>query len=286
MKTPKTGSTADRHSVLVQNLGLAIAGGSWRPNSILRLDELEAQHNVSRSVVREATRVLSSKGMLESRRRLGTVVQPEECWNLYDPQVIRWRLASSRRLEQLRALNELRGAIEPQAARLAAERASWDAGSEMSQAARLWAAGQRGDRDEFLRLDIEFHAAVLQASGNPMFSQLHNLVAEVLTGRTEQGPMPPLLGDQALQLHVDVASAIQRSEATAAHCRYEPDRGAVHRGDGRHLVQPPPGGPGSRGSGHGLTDALKSRSDAPGAGVSLRWVWSGSSGRSASCVRV
>ena len=125
MKTPKAeshcGPARRRWS---RTLGLAIAEGTLAPNSILRLDELEAQHSVSRSVVREAARVLSSKGMLESRRRLGTVVQPEDCWNLYDPQVIRWRLASSKRLEQLQALNELRGAIEPQAARLAAERAS------------------------------------------------------------------------------------------------------------------------------------------------------------------
>ena len=218
MKTPKAESSTDLHSVLVQNLGLAIAEGTLVPHSILRLDELESQHNVSRSVVREATRVLSSKGMLESRRRLGTVVQPEESWNAYDPQVIRWRLASSKRLEQLRALNELRGAIEPQAARLAAERASWDTGSDLvSQAARLWAAGQQGDQDEFLRLDIEFHAAVLLASGNLMFSQLHNLVTEVLTGRTEHGLMPHLPHHEALQLHVDVASAIQRGEADAAH---------------------------------------------------------------------
>ena len=218
MKIPQTEPSADLHQVLVQKLGLAIAEGTLAPLSILRLDELEAQHGVSRSVVREATRVLSSKGMLESRRRLGTVVQPEEAWNLYDPQVIRWRLASSRRLEQLQALNELRGAIEPQAARLAAERASWDTGSDLvSLAARLWAAGQRGHQDEFLRLDVEFHAAVLQASGNPMFSQLQNLVSEVLTGRTEHGLVPHLPRNEALQLHVDVASAIQRGEAGAAH---------------------------------------------------------------------
>jgi len=218
MKTPKAESAADLHSVLVHNLGLAVAEGTLAPHSILRLDELEAQHGVSRSVVREATRVLASKGMLESRRRLGTVVQPEESWNAYDPQVIRWRLASSKRLQQLRALNELRGAIEPQAARLAAERASWDAGSDIvSRAARLWAAGQRGENDEFLRLDIEFHAAVLKASGNPMFAQLHNLVTEVLTGRTAHGLMPHLPDHEALQMHVDVASAIQRGEANAAH---------------------------------------------------------------------
>lgn len=59
---------------------------------------------------------------------------------------------------------------------------------------RLWAAGQRGDQDEFL-----------------------NLVREVLTGRTEHGLMPHLPHHEALQLHVDVASAIQRGEAEAAH---------------------------------------------------------------------
>lgn len=218
MKTPKAESSQDLHASLVQNLGLAIADGRLAPHSILRLDELEAEHKVSRSVVREAARVLSSKGLLASRRRFGTVVQPEEAWNLYDPEVIRWRLASSRRLEQLQALNELRGAIEPQAARLAAGRVSWDGGSQLvSLAARLWAAGQSGNQDEFLRLDVEFHTAVLKASGNAMFSQLQNLVAEVLTGRTQHGLMPHLPQHEALQLHVDVASAIQRGEAAAAH---------------------------------------------------------------------
>lgn len=218
MENPKAELGSNLHAALVQRLGLAIADGQLAANSVLRLDELEEQQNVSRSVVREAARVLSSKGMLESRRRFGTVVQPEECWNLYDPDVIRWRLASSRRLEQLQALNELRGAIEPQAARLAAERASWDAGSELvSLAARLWAAGQRGDQEEFLQLDVDFHAAVLKASGNAMFAQLQNLVAEVLAGRTQHGLMPSLPHHEALQLHVDVASAIQRGEAIAAH---------------------------------------------------------------------
>lgn len=218
MKTPKAESPNDLHASLVQSLGLAIADGRLAPHTVVRLDELEAEHKVSRSVVREAARVLSSKGLLASRRRFGTVVQPEEAWNLYDPEVIRWRLASSRRLEQLQALNELRGAIEPQAARLAADRVTWDAGSQLvALAARLWAAGQSGNQDEFLRLDVEFHAAVLKASGNAMFSQLQNLVAEVLTGRTQHGLMPHLPQHEALQLHVDVASAIQRGEAGAAH---------------------------------------------------------------------
>ena len=218
MKTPTAENSRPTPASFLERLGLAIADGTLAPHSVLRIDELEVEHKVSRSVVREATKVLSSMGMLESRRRLGTVVQAEDHWNLYDPQVIRWRLASSARLDQLRTLNELRGAIEPQAARLAAGRISLEAGSDLvSLAARLWAAGQGDNQEQFLRLDIEFHAAVLKASGNAMFSQLHNLVREVLTGRTEHGLMPHLPHHEALQLHVDVASAIQRGEAEAAH---------------------------------------------------------------------
>ncbi len=218
MQTPKAEHPKDVPGSFLERLGLAIADGTLAPHTVLRIDELEAQYKVARSVVREAAKVLCSMGMLESRRRLGTVVQEEESWNLYDPQVIRWRLASPGRLDQLRALNELRGAIEPQAARLAAERISLEDGSELvSLAARLWAAGQGDKQEQFLTLDIEFHAAVLKASGNPMFSQLHNLVREVLSGRTEHGLMPHLPHHEALQLHVDVASAIQRGEAEAAH---------------------------------------------------------------------
>ena len=97
MKTPKAESPTNLHASLVQSLGLAIAEGRFPANSVLRLDELEAQHNVSRSVVREAARVLSSKGLLESRRRFGTVVQPEASWNLYDPEVIRWIFAQKQK---------------------------------------------------------------------------------------------------------------------------------------------------------------------------------------------
>jgi len=217
MQTPKAESSADLHSVLVQTLGLAIAEGSLAPHSILRLDELEAQHSVSRSVVREATRVLSSMGMVASRRRIGTLILPAAVWNVYDPQVIRWRLASEGRLGQLRSITELRGAVEPEAARLAAERATpAEASSLVGIAAKMWAAGQGEDEEEFLALDIEFHRLVLASSGNEMFLKLHELVAEVLTGRHHYGLMPHHPHEQALQLHAEVAQAIQHHDGDRA----------------------------------------------------------------------
>lgn len=205
------------HAQILDLLGLAICAGELPTKSVFRIEELEERYGVSRSVVREAIRVLAAMGMVASRRRVGVQILPESDWNLYDPQVIRWRLASPARINQLRSLTELRTAIEPEAARLAATRAPLaDASELMGLAGKLWAAGQADDPAEFLILDIEFHRLVLASSGNEMFAKLNSLVAEVLTGRTNYGLMPRHPHNDALQMHVDVASAIQRGDAAAA----------------------------------------------------------------------
>lgn len=206
------------HAQVLDLLGLAIGAGDLASGSVVRIEELEERYGVSRSVVREAIRVLASMGMVASRRRVGVQVLAPSEWNLYDPQVIRWRLASPGRIAQLRSLTELRTAIEPEAARLAAIRAPLANASElMGLAGKLWAAGQANDAEGFLVLDIEFHRLVLASSGNEMFAKLNTLVAEVLTGRTHYGLMPRHPHDDALQSHVDVASAIQRGNAEDAH---------------------------------------------------------------------
>lgn len=205
------------HAQVLDQLGLAICGGELRAGEILHIETLVSRFGVSRSVVREVLRVLSSMRMVESRRRIGTAILPATQWNVYDPQVIRWRLASDGRLGQLRSITELRGAVEPEAARLAAERATPDEASTLvGLAARMWAAGQGDDETEFLVLDIEFHRLVLASSGNEMFLKLNELVAEVLTGRHHYGLMPHHPQEEALQLHADVAQAIQRHDGARA----------------------------------------------------------------------
>lgn len=206
------------HARLVETLGLAICGGELTPGTVLFIDELVSEHAVSRSVVREALRVLSSMGLVASRRKVGTLVLDASSWNVYDPLVIRWRLATGGRLIQLRSITELRTAVEPQAARLAAERAQPVEASELvTLAGKLWAAGQDGRMDDFLELDIEFHRRVLAASGNEMFEHLHRQVAEVLAGRHAYGLMPHHPHVDALQMHTDVASSIQRGDGDMAH---------------------------------------------------------------------
>lgn len=210
-------STGTLHTHVLDLLGLAIAADELKPGTTVTIEELEATYQVSRSVIRETLRVLESKGMVSSRRRVGVAIQPASSWNLYDPSIIRWRLASPDRAAQLRSLIELRRAIEPEAARLAAERATVNDASElMGIAARLWAAGRAGKMDEFIALDVEYHRVLLSSSGNEMFGVLDSLVGEVISGRANYGLMPQDHSPEGLQLHVEVANAIQAGNAQAA----------------------------------------------------------------------
>jgi DNA-binding FadR family transcriptional regulator len=217
--TPTSNAPAEAglHGRVLDHLGTAICGGELAPGSVLNIDDLVDRYAVSRSVVREVLRVLASMGLVETRRRVGVMIRPASHWNVFDPQVIRWRLASAGRIAQLRSITELRTAVEPHAAWLAAQRIDHDEASELvGLAAKMWAAGKAGDEERFLRLDIEFHRRVLFASGNEMFVKLQDLVAEVLTGRHHYHLMPHYPDEQALALHADVAQAIQRHDGERA----------------------------------------------------------------------
>lgn len=205
------------HARVLEQLGLMICELEVPAGSTMTLEDLERSYGASRSVIREAIRVLESMGLVVSRRRVGVVIQAPSEWNLYDPQVISWRLASTGRASQLRSLTELRMAIEPEAARLAAIRSPLANASDLvGLSGRLWAAGEAGDQAQFLSLDIQFHRLVLASSGNEMFAKLDTLVGEVLAGRTNYGLMPEHPHQEALQLHIDVASAIQRGAPEVA----------------------------------------------------------------------
>ena len=99
------------HSDVLETLGRRIATGELPEGRILTLADLELEHGASRTVIREAVRVLESRGMLASRRRVGITVLPHAEWDAFDAAVIRWNLAGPRRQEQLAMLTELRGAM-------------------------------------------------------------------------------------------------------------------------------------------------------------------------------
>lgn len=205
------------HNLVIDNLGRRIVSGELAAGHSMHAETIETELGVSRSVVREAVRVLQSLGLVESVKRVGVRVLPLTRWNLLDPSIIRWRLASGGRGVQFRSLTELRSAVEPAAAELAAMSAPDELTAELlSVAAQMRTIGRSGDLEAFLALDIRFHSLVLAASGNELFAQLDDMIGEILTGRTDSGLMPSKPHEEALQLHVDVADAIQGHRPAAA----------------------------------------------------------------------
>lgn len=205
------------HARVLDSLGPAITEGEYPPGMILRTDELERRFAVSRTVVREAIRVLESMNLVASRRRVGVTVRPTEEWNVCDPRVIRWRLAGVDRPRQLHSLTVLRSAVEPVAAGLAARHAAPEQRAALTEHAIGMVATSRGRRlDAYLGHDTAFHRAVLSASGNEMFARLGDVVAEVLTGRTRHRVMFTAPDPAAVTLHVQVAEAIRTEDADRA----------------------------------------------------------------------
>lgn len=198
------------HNRVLAVLGPAIAAGEYAPGHAFTLQGLEQEFGVSRTVAREAVRVLESMGLVVSRPRTGIRVRPQRDWSVFDPQLIRWRLAGSGRMEQLRSLNELRAAVEPGAAALAAERGPADERAQLvAVAEQMTLTGQAGELRTFMELDITFHRRILELAGNEMLSGLAEVVTEVLVARTSYDLMPNNPRPEALRLHTAVAQAIR-----------------------------------------------------------------------------
>lgn len=205
------------HEAVLDRLGAALVGGEIPAGSVLRIEEIEADFQVSRTVIREVLRVLESMRVVAIRRRVGITACPRADWNPFDPRVIRWRLAGDERHDQLRALGELRSGVEPAAARLAASRATPEqCGALTAAVIGMSVTARRGDLPAYLEHDSAFHRTLLAASGNEMFAGLADVVVELLAGRTHHHLMPSTPNAAAIRLHAAVAEAVQAGEPEAA----------------------------------------------------------------------
>lgn len=120
---------------------------------------------VSRTVIREAVKVLEEKGLLHARQGQGTTVAPYDDWNLLDPMVL---AASVRHDEQLRMLDDIvdvRRVLEAQMARQAAANAT-EAGLAEIKALLTTLAAQVSTPEVYILTDVDFHDAIMRASGN------------------------------------------------------------------------------------------------------------------------
>ena len=165
---------------IVEDLGIAIVTGRYSENNPFPVEaDLCKQYGVSRSILREAVKMLTAKGLLGARPRQGTWVQPEDTWNLLDPDVLRWLLERKFSYSLLIEFAQMRLAVEPIAAALAALVAEPHQKAAVMATIDRMAAAEQGE-DDPLTSDIAFHVSVLRASGNRFYAQLSDLIETAL----------------------------------------------------------------------------------------------------------
>lgn len=208
------------HASLADEIGLRIVRGDYPPGSIL---PNEAQWTetfaVSRSAVREAIKILMAKGLLSSRPKVGSRVEPRERWNLLDRDVLGWYAKSPDKAAFLRTVQEFRYIIEPEATAFAAMRRSDEQMAEISKACEDM--GSAPTLMERTRADTRFHVAILQASGNELLVPLGALIESALgqlfnfTGREDRD----LRHAQKLHEAIERNIRLQRPAAARAAVR-------------------------------------------------------------------
>lgn len=149
-------------------LGGEIVRGVFELQPFPSESEIMARFRVSRSSVREAVKMLSAKGLLISRPKLGISVTPLERWSLYDADVLRWLLRRAPTHRLIEQLFEMRLAIEPHAAALAAVSATYVERGEIGSAANQLTTVER-TRESTSAAEQRFHSAVLRGTRNPFY---------------------------------------------------------------------------------------------------------------------
>ncbi|WP_419760297.1 FadR/GntR family transcriptional regulator [Acidisoma sp.] len=214
MSQPGSTSRPRVHRGVVDTLARRIMSGRIQPGEGLpNTQDLSAELGVSRSALREAIKVLGAKGMLEVRPRTGTRVLPRSSWNLMDPELLGW-CGPALDDDLVRSLLECRQLIEPGAAALAAQRAT---GLQLAAIeAALERMAQAASLDERVEADLEFHVAVLRASGNLFIAQWALAVSSVLLVAFRLSTGASDSYDVAFSAHRDVVEAIRMRDAPGA----------------------------------------------------------------------
>lgn len=173
------------------------------------------QFSVSRSATREAVKMLSAKGLISSRPKQGITVNPESNWNLYDSEVLEWILKSKPSLQLLKEFTQVRFAIEPMAAKLAAENATPKQLMQIEEALYRIAEAQEG-LDDQLDAHINFLNMILLASGNRFFIQLTQFVDAALRVSIRYTNQVKGISNTDVTFHVKVYNAIKDGDGASA----------------------------------------------------------------------
>ena len=199
-----------------RELGRRIVGGHIRELALIE-DEtrLANRFGVSKSVVREAVKLLVGKGLLEVRRGSGTRVRRRASWALLDDDVLAWHLSVEPKPEFLRQLMDIRRMMEPKAAAWAAEFGDVEAHARI-EAAQLRMEQKMRSAEEFVIADAMFHRSVLRAANNEILLSMEGVIFSALLTSIKLTNADPRENEESLSFHRDVTNAMLGRDAPLA----------------------------------------------------------------------
>lgn len=187
-----------------------------QPGAVLpNADLLAREYKVSRPALREAIKLLAGKGLLEMAPRRGTIVRPRDQWNRLDDDVLTWESGEAATTGFINDLFELRRMIEPEAAALAARRAS-SAGVEAIGEALLGMSKANFTSVDSIRADLDFHRAILTHSGNDFLATFAPAIEASMTVTFSMQRRKSADSNRFLQDHALIYQAIRDRDPDAA----------------------------------------------------------------------
>ena len=199
------------HAEVVHHIGLRIVRGDLEPGDLLpNEDQLSRDLYVSRTVLREAIKVLTAKGLVQSKPRTGTWVRPRRYWNMLDPDVLAWRIESGPDQAVLQEIFALRRLIEASAAR---EAADWATEDEIAELRQAYAEMERAiaSADGYIAADVRFHTAISRACHNELLEYMGEMLRGVYEASfTALHTQQPAIMSASLPYHAAVLHAITR----------------------------------------------------------------------------
>ena len=213
----RVSKSRSKHDMIACALGQEILRGIHAPGANLPAEaDLLSRFGASRTVLREAMKTLAAKGLVVLKTRVGTRVLNSSNWNFFDAELLAWSAAIGVDAQLRRSLTEIRRAVEPAAAALAAQRRSRAEIARLRECVRRMAQSSENP-ESFAKADLEFHLMIGVASGNPLMRSLAAVIEAALVASFQENM--PLAGDdlaETARSHDAIVDGIEARDAAVA----------------------------------------------------------------------
>ncbi|MBE3557722.1 MAG: FadR family transcriptional regulator [Ktedonobacteraceae bacterium] len=209
-------STQRLYEGVVRQIVQQVVQGALEPGACLPSEfTLAQQFGVSRTVIREAMRILAGKGLVAVKHGSGMQIQPPEQWNVLDPLILFEQLRSGHDQSFLNDLLELRRIVETEVAALAAQRRSEEDIRTLHEQIDSMRA-VLDDPKAYTRLDVLFHETIMNIARNRLLAQTLRPASQALFLMrliSSQRPGGPALSERG---HEQIVTAIESGDPQQA----------------------------------------------------------------------